>query len=114
MKDRASLLGELLCAARPVDQILRDLAAFGWDSDEELVIVTKRHLSEILERYLKGSIAAHAVRAWAEAIEARDDMGLEFGSAQILKQVIFDLANPEITRPLTSLLAQKLLGDLRT
>ncbi len=67
----------------------------------------------MLMKFLKGSATGSAVQAWAEAIESRDDVGLEPGSQEILKQTLFELANPDLTRKLTPILAQKLIDDLR-
>jgi hypothetical protein len=114
MRNRAAILGELICLDRPVDQIVPELAAFGWDSDVELVRLDKQHIRKVLERFIKGEagFSARDVQAWAEAIEGRDDIGFEGGAEGLLKRIIFDLANPEITLKLTPPVAKEFLNLL--
>jgi hypothetical protein len=110
---RAELLGDLLMAARPIAAIAEELREFGWDSDEELVILDRTHVIAILDDYLAGRREAPEVCSWAEAIEGRDDIGLAEECHTVLKDVIFQLANPGLGCELSPLLARKLIGDLR-
>jgi hypothetical protein len=113
MRRRAELLWELLSFKRPAGEIVRDLAPFGWDSDEELVVLTPGHLGAVLERFVAGTLTADDTSSWAEAIEGRDDIGLQKGFEPLLKQLLFELANPDITEELTLRRAETLIRDLR-
>jgi len=114
VKSRATLLGELVRLDRPVDRIVHEIGAFGWDSDVELFLLEKQHIRNVLARFLKGDadVSATIVRDWAEAIEGRDDIGFEDGSEELLKTILFDLANPAITVSLTRSTAEEFLRRL--
>jgi hypothetical protein len=96
---RTSQLEELLHFSRPVADVLSDLSAFGWDSDEELVILEAAHISTVLNRFLSGEISVTDVEDWANAIECREDIGLLEGAP--VADALDELANPLLTRPLT-------------
>ena len=96
---RTSQLKELLHFSRPVADVVSDLSAFGWDSDEVLATLEPAHISTVLNRFLSGEISATDVEDWANAIECREDIGLIQGSP--VADALDELANPLLTRPLT-------------
>ncbi len=55
----------------------------------------------MLRRFLSGEISDRNVSDWADAVEARDDIGFNEEDEDILTDVIYELANPELTRPLS-------------
>ncbi len=112
MRARPEVLRELLEATHPTETLVRELSQFGWDSEVELELLRRRHLIAMLDSFLAGRKTASDVRRWAEAIEARDDIGFEAGAEEVLKSAIFELANPEITHNLSPLLAEKIRRDL--
>ena len=112
MSGRAQLLANLLNVSRPVGELVRELQAYGWDSDEELAVLTPSHIRSVLERYVDGQLSADSVAAWAEAIEGRDDVGVDDASSEKLNHIIFELANQNINRKLSPLLAQKFIQEL--
>ncbi len=99
---RKQLLEALLTSESPTDNLLSALAEFGWDCEEELVLLRCDHVAAVLRRFRKGGISAQNVSGWADAVEARDDIGFEEGCEEILTDVIYELANPELTRSLSS------------
>jgi hypothetical protein len=103
----------LVSGSRPVADLSRELATYGWDSEEELVTVAPADVIRVLEEYTAGRRLASDVRAWAEAIEGRDDIGLAAADEEVLRDTIFELANPELGHALTPLLAQQLLRKLQ-
>ncbi len=88
------------------------LRAYGWDSDEELVLLSAADARRILERYLTGELSAQQVEYWAELLEMRDDVGFEERQSAELRRLISVLANPEINEPLTPALAIRLRRGL--
>jgi len=106
---REELLRDLVRGSRPIAELSKELATFEWDSEQELVTVDRSDVSKILEEYVTGRRSASDVRAWAEAIEGRDDVGLAGADEDVLRETIFELANPELSHALTPLLAQHLL-----
>lgn len=112
MESRLELLHSLLKFDRPVSQIDSLLGEYGWDSEEELVTLLPEHVASVLERYLQGDLLAEDVEEWAGAIEGRDDIGYPVETREILKDVIFELAQPFLTAPLSREIAFSLLTQL--
>jgi hypothetical protein len=112
MISRAELLSDLLEASRPMDELGRELKALVWDSDDELVVLTPDHLKSVLVRYVGGQLSGDYVSAWAEAIEGRDDIGIEETSREKLSSMIFELANQRINRRLSPILASRFIQEL--
>ena len=108
---RASHLAELLYFSRPVAEVARDLSAFGWDSDEDLITLEPVHAFSVLSRFLAGELSVTDVEEWANAIECREDIGLD--QEGLMESVVFELANPLITRPLTRQSATDLVSKLK-
>lgn len=113
MNRREQLLRNLVNGSRPVADLSKELAAFGWDSEAELVTVGCSDVRKMLEDYIAGHRSGSDVRAWAEAIEGRDDIGLDAAHQNVLRDTIFELANPDLSHALTLLSAQHLLRRLQ-
>ncbi|OGQ22674.1 MAG: hypothetical protein A3I05_03885 [Deltaproteobacteria bacterium RIFCSPLOWO2_02_FULL_44_10] len=88
--NREQALEGLIGFTKPITDIRKDLLAFPWDSEKELVVLRASHLRQILRRFLDGNLKAEDVEEWADAIEARDDIGFEI---DLLKDFIFEFAN---------------------
>ena len=63
-RDRASILTDLIGFRRPVAGLLDELAAYDWDSDIGLVVLTRAHMQSVLQRYLDGEFIAEQCRDW--------------------------------------------------
>jgi hypothetical protein len=110
--ERTEALRDLVMQRRPVPAAVEALARFGWDYDDELVTVTSTDVARILGGYLEGRLPPEQVTAWAQAIEMRDDLGLESRNEETLKQVIFEMATPELFEALSPAGARDWLGRL--
>lgn len=93
--DRLGLLVELVTLSRPLDATLEALARQHWDADSEMVTLDRGNVAAVLQRYLSGELDAETLEAWANAIELCDDIGLP-DDDQLLRNTMFDLANPEM------------------
>ena len=98
--DRIQALRDLIHLREPVADAARRLRAFPWDSDAELIVLGPVDLIHVLDLYLHGVLASTEVEEWAEAIEGRDDVGYESPHGDTIKQIVFELANPLLTRQL--------------
>jgi hypothetical protein len=107
----AALLDVTQWRRRPISEAVERLREFPWDSDDELVTMTRADGISCLDLYLTGSITADDVNVWAEALEGRDDVAFD---TELLSELLFELANPEITEPLSENLAQRWQRRLRT
>jgi hypothetical protein len=110
--DRRQLLHALVAYELPIEPVLADLRAFGWDSEEELVSLTRADIIHILERYLAGQLTAEQVTDWADLVEVRDDIGYPASERELLSDVIFRLANPNLREEITTALAKQLRSEL--
>jgi hypothetical protein len=108
LEDRASLLQRLVRYELPIEDTIAMLRAYGWDADDELVVLTSGDALQILDRYLGGELTSKQVAYWAELLEMRDDVGFEERQSAELRRLIFVLANPEINEALTPALAIRL------
>ena len=101
----------LLQFSRPLTDIARDLSAFGWDSDQELVALEPAYIASVLQRFLSEEFSIADVEDWANAIECREDIGLDPDSSVFM--ALHELANPLLTKPLTKQSATDLVASLR-
>ena len=97
--ERIEALRDIIELREPIPVAIDRLRRFPWDSDAPLVTLTGNDLIRILDGYLRGDLSNTDVEEWAEALEGRDDIGYETHD-DILKQTIFELANPLLTTTL--------------
>ena len=102
-----------LCAfSKPLDILQSDLEPFGWDHEEELVVLTRQHVAALLTGWSTGQLNSDALAAWAEAVEAREDIGREPDDEALLNDDLFELSSPEINGVLTMGRAQEMIAAL--
>jgi hypothetical protein len=99
---RVAALNDLVMLRVPPAEAQQRLREFGWDSEEQLVTLTRVDIQRVLDEYLQDNLSPKAVELWANAIEGRDDIGFEDGFENVIKHVVFQLATPEITAALTA------------
>lgn len=85
----------------PIHIISDELNKFGWDSDEELVNLTRQHILNALKRYQEEKVNGADIEEWANLIEGREDIGREDSYEDVINIVLNELANPYLTEPLT-------------
>jgi hypothetical protein len=54
-----------------------------------------------LNKYINDALSAEQIREWAEATEFRDELDYEAECRELLIEVLYELANPYLTQPLT-------------
>ncbi len=67
---------------------------------------------DVLRMYLRKELNAEVVHEWADQIHVRDDIGLSEEDKGLLRDVLHELSNPYLTRPLTEATATELIGRL--
>lgn len=110
--ERKELLNKLINLDESIEFLNSKLAKFGWDSNEDLVLLKKEQVLKILNKFLKGKISQVDIENWAEAIECREDIGFEVENEKIIGQIIFDLANSGVTGILSEAKAKMLIKKL--
>ena len=101
MRPRHLILSDLIDGKSSPVGIAKELSNYDWDSDDELVILTFDKVANMLERYLRNEFDEDYVELWANTIEGRDDIGFRSNESENITEIIFELANPEITQQLT-------------
>ena len=94
------ILKSLLTFDRPLGELRQELSKLKWDSENSLIQLSADHVRLVLARFLKGELSADAVEEWANLIECREDIGFESEFEDVLKDVIFELANPGLVHPI--------------
>ena len=62
----------------------------------------------MLQRYLDDEITADQLSDWGDLIECRDDISYEPAYDSLLKQVIFEIANPNLNSEISPEVAQNM------
>jgi hypothetical protein len=110
--NRLGLVEDLLKNSKPLHKIVAQLATLSWDYDGDCVTLKRMHIFSILERYRLNQLSAEEVEYWANQIESREDIVFEEGWEQEIGDVIYQLANPELTRHLNQEQLQSMIVEL--
>lgn len=108
MTQRQDILKKLLRFEGSLSEIQHQLRQFDWDSEDELAVLRRSDIASILDRNSQGLLSAGDLEDWANTIEGRDDIGYEAGYGDLIHEVIFELANPELNAPLTRDVVERL------
>jgi hypothetical protein len=98
---RREALLDLVKLRRPLPEAIARLGGFPWDSDRELVTLTRADLVAAAEAYLAGGLTSKDLESWAEHLEVREDVDLQRDRDALVGEAIFLLANPVINYDLT-------------
>jgi hypothetical protein len=101
MTRRQECLSELIHIGEGYEKAKEELATMPWDCEVPEIVLTLNDTFEIMKRFINGQIAAALLEDWADSIELRDDIGYEESNRAKIKEIIFSLANPELTNPIT-------------
>ena len=91
-------------------EALRSLRAQG--AVQEPLVLTRRALARMIERYGTGEITTAELVRLANSVEAVDGVDYEAGAEAEIAQVLFELAAPEINGEVSYERSQKLLAQL--
>ena len=89
--DEIGILLDLVHFKNNIDTLKNMLSQIGFDSETELVSMSRDDIAEILQRSLDKKISFLELEEWANLIECREDIGFEDEKTQ---EMIFKLANP--------------------
>ena len=90
---KIDILLNLINFSKNISAIKSDLAKIGFNSESELVTITKNTIANILNRVINKEISYELLEEWANLIECREDIGYE---DEISQEIIFELANPRL------------------
>jgi hypothetical protein len=111
---RAELLRAIVEYALPVDTAVAELGSYPWDCDEPIFVVTRAHVTSIVERDLSGELTSEQVERWGDLLEVREDVEFEPAAEKTVREVIWELANPLLTEPLSKTSAVRMRDALAT
>ena len=111
---RAELLQTIVEYTSGIDTAVGELARYPWDCNEPVFIVTRAHVTAILDRYLSGELTPEQLERWADLLEVRDDIEFESPAEEAVREVIWQLANPLLTEPLSGASAARMRDALAT
>ncbi|MDX8398746.1 MAG: hypothetical protein R8K20_00680 [Gallionellaceae bacterium] len=96
MRNRTFLLKELIHNPCPDPDIIQELNAYPTTGEQYLATVTRADFLVILRQYENGNLHASQLEEWASRIEARRDIGFEFGEQGVVEEALFRLAHRDI------------------
>jgi len=108
---RQAKLTSLIEFTAPLAELEAKLRMLGWDS-APIVVLQKKHIIAVLQRFALGELDANTVEEWANLIESREDIQEDVGQETILSTAIHKPANPLLEGELQAIAAD-LLADLR-
>lgn len=109
MRSRIEILKELVLLQSNVEILKKELSHYTWDIEKPLFEVKKENIVNVLKRSIDNEIDFETLANWADTIEYRDD--LDFTDEEI-KEIIFELANPEINGEITKERLNKIISEL--
>ncbi len=110
MRDRTSLVLELIQKPELVSTVLPELSAYGWHCEEQLACVTKLDVLAVLKRFEDGSLSSAEVTVWANSVGGRTDIGYEFGADGVVEESLYCLAHPESSWPIDTHITQRIVA----
>lgn len=110
MRDRTSLVLELISNPKTVGAVIDELAGYGWYCEKHLAMVTKLDVLAVLKQLETGTLSAAEVRVWANSVGGRTDVGFEFGADGVVEESLYWLAKPEIHGPIDADLCQRIVA----
>jgi hypothetical protein len=113
ISDRGRALRMLIEYQLPIEFVLGELRSSGWDSAQDFAVITKEDVIAILNRYMNDELSSQQVIDWANLIECREDIGFPLGEGEILPEIIFRLANPNLEGEVTTAVAAQIKEGLR-
>lgn len=104
---REELLKSLISFSTELSVIRKELSNFPWDSNSSVAVLSAEDLLHLLNRYIEGNITAAQLEEWANIIESREDIEFDMSRHNIIKNIIFWLANPSLTEEIAVDIAHK-------
>lgn len=110
--DARAVLQALITFSLPIATLKTHVKALAWDQPEELVVFEALHVRDVLTRFLANQLSQTDVERWADLIEMREGIAFQLGREETLKEVIFELSSPKITKALSAESATKWIKAL--
>jgi hypothetical protein len=109
---RLLVVRDLLEFSKPLPVLKDQLGRFEFDYDSKGVELSRRHISLVLNRFLRSELTANEIESWANYVEGRDDIEFEHLHELQIKEVLHELANPILTQVFNKVRAAEIVGTL--
>lgn len=109
---RRDTLVDLIELRVPLSEGVAAVRRLRWDSDNDLVFLSSANVVTALRKYLHGDLSAVDLESWANALESREDIGVEPGKEESLRAFVFETANPALAAPISDDYAHRWLKRL--
>lgn len=106
MRPREQILEDLTSLNKDALTLQKELNSYPWDVEQPLTTLSKTKVLQVLARVIGSEVKMQNLEDWANVIECRDDIGFE---TEELRQLIFELANPQIYETLTIQRVQEII-----
>jgi len=110
MRNRTTLVIELINNPKMAATITQELAGYAWGSENHLAEVTKLDVLSVLKQFENAALSAAEVEVWANSICGRMDIGFEFGPDGVVEETLCWLAHPEVKGPIDVALCQHIVA----
>lgn len=110
MRERTSVVMELISSPKNVTALVQELSEYGWYCESHLAVVTKLDVLAVLKQFECKVLSADEVTAWANSIGGRTDIGFEFGADGVVEESLYWLANPGVNWPIDARLCQRVFA----
>lgn len=110
MRDRTTLVLELIKNPKTVDTVLQELAEHGWYCEEHLAVLSKQDVLVVVKQFQNSVYSAAEIAAWANALGGRTDIGYEFGPDGVVEESLYWLAHPETHGPINKGLHERIVA----
>lgn len=112
VQERRKILIDLIEVRLPLVDAVAAVLELPWDSDIEVTLLEQVHVSALLQRYLRHELSQADLEVWANAVEGREDIGLESAHEELLRAFVFETANPSLVEPISESYAHRWLERL--
>ncbi len=109
MRNRSEILKELILLHGNIENLEKELSQFPWDIENPLLKISIEDFVNVIKRSLSYEIDFETLTNWANVIECRED--LDFAN-ETMKEIIFELANPEINGEITKKRLQEIIFEI--
>lgn len=109
MRSRMAILKDLVLLQGNIEGLECELLGYPWDSEMSVIKMGRYEIKSVIQRCINDEITFEVLTDWANAIECRDDIEFE---EEVMQEIIFELANPEINGALTKERLQKMGNEL--
>lgn len=110
--DRREALIDLIQLRVTTAEAVEAVRGYPWDSEIEVVMLRQEDIAALLKRYIQAELSSSDLEAWANAVEGREDIGVDAAGEHKIRTFLFETANPALANPISDAYAQRWITSL--